>query len=314
LADEVNTTAVIGLLIGFLVVGVIGVYVGESLISATNLTGVSSTTMSNATVGSANTTFPANVLSIDLTLYGGGGGGGAGNNSAGGRGGGAGGQGHETIATGIAISAGQWINYTVGDGGAGGVNASGSTGATTTIVLNGVPYTAAGGVGGGNGTSPNSDGVSGTTGYGASYTSQAGSDGAVGNWGGLAAIGVGAGGDVGGVVLPLGANREQLLQAQGLTGKGVGAHESGRPSDRAGTEAPRHGQVSLPRKGETQRLRNGGSGVVGGCSSQHLRQQEIIRRRYGSIIRLECELRPKIEGEPQAVEAGAEVSRRGGDA
>lgn len=94
MADNVSATAVIGLLIGFLVVGVIGVYVGDQLIAATDLQGTALATTTNATVGTYKGTVGANVYSLGVTIVGSGGGGGSGDDTNGGGAGGAG-----TVAT-----------------------------------------------------------------------------------------------------------------------------------------------------------------------------------------------------------------------
>ena len=197
--ENISATAIIGLLIGFLVVGVIGVYVGNALIDATNLQGTATGTSSNSTVGTGNETVPANAKSVDLVLYGGGGGGGAGNRTNGGMGGGAGAEGAQTTVS-ESVTPGQWFNYSIGTYGIGVANASGTAGGRTEVVINGVIYTAAGGIGGGNHTSPNIDGVAGTTGYGSTHASLAGTSGsgAGAGLGGIGATGVGSGGGGGG--------------------------------------------------------------------------------------------------------------------
>ena len=197
--ENVSATAIVGLLVGFLVVGMIGVYVGNALIDATNLQGTATGTTSNATVGISNTTFATNVKSVDLVLYGGGGGGGAGNRTNGGMGGGAGAEGAQTTVS-VAVTPGQWFNYSIGIYGIGVANASGTDGTRTEAVINGVIYTAAGGIGGGNHTSSTIDGLFGTTGYGSTHASLAGTSGsgAGAGLGGIGATGVGAGGGGGG--------------------------------------------------------------------------------------------------------------------
>jgi len=200
--ENVSATAIVGLLVGFLVVGVIGVYVGNALIDATNLQGTALSTTSNTTVGNSNSTIPANAKSVDLVLYGGGGGGGAGNRTNGGMGGGSGAPGAETTIS-VAVTPGQWFNYSIGTYGIGVANASGTAGTRTEVVINGVIYTAAGGAGGGNHTSPTVDGVIGSLGYGSTHASLEGTSGLGGigagaGLGGLGAVGVGAGGGGGG--------------------------------------------------------------------------------------------------------------------
>jgi hypothetical protein len=198
--ENSNATAIIGLLVGFLVVGVIGVYVGDQMIAATNLQGTAITTESSATPGTTNTSIGASVTSIDIYLAGGGGGGGAGNQTDGGMGGKAGAAASEATYSSITVVAGQLLNYTIGMYGNGTANASGTAGTATIVYINGVQYLAAGGAGGANNESATINGEAGTAGYGTSHGSLVGAagTGAGAGTGGAAAVGVGAGGGGGG--------------------------------------------------------------------------------------------------------------------
>lgn len=163
MADEnVNATAIIGLLVGFLVVGVIGVYVGEQLIAATDLQGTALATVTYSTVGTYTGTVGAGVYSIDVTLVGSGGGGGAGNDT---RGGGAGGAGTVTAYNSISVLPGQALNYTIGAVGTGGDNTSGIAGGATSVTVNGVPHVTGGGTAGGNHTAAGAAGAAGVAGW-----------------------------------------------------------------------------------------------------------------------------------------------------
>ena len=213
----VDATTIVGILVGFLVVGVIGIYVGESIIGAANLTDTTSVAGSDTNISQSTIwwwTAPAHVSSVDLTLVGGGGGGGTGNtaNQSGGLGGAAG-----TVATyTVAVTAGTQYHVQVGargGGGAGGVTPdSGSAGTNTSITIGGVLYDAAGGAGGAAGLAPNGatrlNGTSGGAGYSGTFTPAAqGSPGyqntsksnANFSTGGAGGVGYGAGGGGGGV-------------------------------------------------------------------------------------------------------------------
>jgi len=105
------------------------------------------------TPGKGTFTVPVGVTSIQVYTWGAGGGGG-------GRllfnfyaGGGGGGGGFEKAT--LAVTPGQVFNYTIGSGGAGSSQASGTAGQNTTFSGNGYTVTANGGAGGGVGQTPN---------------------------------------------------------------------------------------------------------------------------------------------------------------
>jgi hypothetical protein len=94
---------------------------------------------------------PSGVKYIDLYVVGGGGGGGYGTWCCGGAGG------YCKLFENIPVSSGQTITITIGAGGSGSSSSGtrGGTGGTTTVIVNGVTYSASGGEGGINGSSSN---------------------------------------------------------------------------------------------------------------------------------------------------------------
>jgi len=218
MADNVNASAVIGLLIGFLVVGVIGVYIGDEMIAATNLSVFDEDGGVQALIESptASWTAPAGVYSVDVTTVGGGGGGGSGKNSTF-KGGGAGGAGRVDTYYDVAVIPGTVYTTSIGAGGAGGaggtptVGRAGTIGGQTSITIAGTTYPVLidnRGAAGTNGSSSNTNGVIGTAGWasGISPVAGAGSPGTnstdpdvIPGSGGLGATGWGASGSGGGV-------------------------------------------------------------------------------------------------------------------
>jgi hypothetical protein len=196
----VDATAVIGVLVGFLVVGIIGTYVGDQMIQATNLSGTLGA-YSEFTDGNwSNWTVPANVYSADFTVVGSGGGGGAGNYTTS-KGGGAGGNGVATTYT-IALTPGTNVTTYVPVGGPGGIvnSTTGTAGFAANISYGGVVRSSAGGTAGWNGSSSTGNGVDGGTGYSANGTTGLATNGTGGAAGirGARGYGYGAGGPGGG--------------------------------------------------------------------------------------------------------------------
>jgi len=199
----VDATAVIGLLVGFLVVGVIGTYVGDQMIQATNLTGVSSGTAVEITQ-SRTWTAGADVYTIGVRTVGAGAGGGAGNATNGGGAGTAGAQNTYTVS----VSPGETGAITIGVGGANGVYPStlATNGTLTQIVIAGYSYNSTGGIRGLINGSATADGQNGVDGYGSTGNSTP------------AGIGAGAG----------------AAGARGTNGVGYGASGAGGASNTTG--------------------------------------------------------------------------------
>jgi hypothetical protein len=91
---------------------------------------------------------PQTVTSIRALLVGGGGGGGSASLTNGRGGGGGGGGGAANMLVDIPVSANQEISFSIGAGGAGGVNANGATGSSTTLTAASTNYVVPGGAGG----------------------------------------------------------------------------------------------------------------------------------------------------------------------
>jgi hypothetical protein len=194
-----DATAIIGLLVGFLVVGIIGTYIGDQMISATNLSVANPSVSSvyqniSALTGFGTWTAPASVTSVDIIVVGAGGGGGNANNSTvlGGQGGAAG---AVTTST-QAVTPGTVYTYFLGTRGV--ANAAGTA---SNISIGGTVVTAAGGATGAIGIIPN--GTSGSQASGATAfiggsaitTATAGTGNVTNNTvGGSAAAGLGGGG------------------------------------------------------------------------------------------------------------------------
>jgi len=141
---------------------------------------------------------PTGVTSIDYLVVGGGGGGGGSTNSnnLGGGGGGAGGA--AVSATGVAVSAGAFIQASIGLGGSGGsAGANGGSGTDTVLNISGSVVSATGGSGGGPGTGANDEfSLSGDGGSNGSYVG--GASAWDGGGGGAGAGGAGSNGiDIG---------------------------------------------------------------------------------------------------------------------
>jgi hypothetical protein len=201
----VDATTIIGLLVGFLVVGTIGTYVGDQMISAANITGTSPTAAEVTTLGTSQWTVPDDVYSADFVVIGSGGGGGSGKNTTY-KGGAAGSNGVQTAFSGVALTPGWLVNLSVGAVGTGGVNSSGTAGANSSVAIGATLYNSAGGAGGANGTASTKDGASGGTGWGAAVNTTGaatagtgmpspGAAGALGNGRGAGGSGGGAGAD-----------------------------------------------------------------------------------------------------------------------
>lgn len=194
----VDATAIIGLLVGFLVVGIVGTYVGDQMITATNLTEAhaqESATWQNvsALTGWGTWTAPTGVTSVDIMVVGAGGGGGSANNGTekGGTGGGA-----ATVTSSTkTVTPGTTYRYFLGTRGA-----IATAGTASNITIGASEVSAAGGAAGTTGTTPN--GTSGTqatlTGFtsGSTVTTATAGVGNVTNntLGGSAAAGLGGGG------------------------------------------------------------------------------------------------------------------------
>jgi hypothetical protein len=174
----IDASAIIGLLIGFLVVGTVGIYVGEEMISAAGLTGTSTTVATPiSALGAGAWTVPADVNSVDVVLVGSGGGGGSGANLTM-LGGGGGAAGAVTTQTGLAVTPGTLLLYYIGPIGTGGaagynglVGVNGTAGSFSSIIIGATTYNATGGTWGGNNTVPlgasaTLNGAAGTNGYG----------------------------------------------------------------------------------------------------------------------------------------------------
>jgi hypothetical protein len=196
----VDATAVIGLLVGFLVVGIIGTYVGDQMISAANLTATNTAYTEFSTTGASTWTVPADVYSASFTLVGSGGGGGPGFNITE-LGGGAGGNGASATYT-VTVTPGDALVTYVGTGGAGGIlNATaGTVGKATNITVGSTLYTVAGGTSGLNGTSLTPNGTNGGTGFSSNGTTGLATNGtgAAAGTRGARGYGYGAGGPGGG--------------------------------------------------------------------------------------------------------------------
>ena len=175
----IDASAIIGLLIGFLVVGVIGIYVGDQMISAAGITGTAATVAAPiSALGAGAWTVPTDVNSVDVILVGSGGGGGSGSNLTF-KGGGGGAAGAVTTQTGLAVTPGTLLLYYIGPVGDGrlpvtssditGIN--GTAGGWASIIIGGITYNATGGTWGMNGTtlvgaSATQNGGAGNNGYG----------------------------------------------------------------------------------------------------------------------------------------------------
>jgi len=202
-----DATAIIGLLVGFLVVGIIGVYVGDALITTAGLTTAVTTGVSTANYTHEATapgapyswTVPAGVSSISFTLVGAGGGGGSGN-STDSKGGWNGTAGSRTTVSSLAVTPGTVLiikHGKFGTGGDGTTNGDGTAGTNSSITIGTTLYNALGGIGGLTSNSTNAtsarSGMPGMIGWGSTGSSAAG----VANTsfaGGASAIGYGAGG------------------------------------------------------------------------------------------------------------------------
>lgn len=202
-----DATAIIGLLVGFLVVGIIGVYVGDALITTAGLTtavtsGVSVSNYTHeATAPSApySWTVPAGVSSISFTLAGAGGGGGSGN-STDSKGGWNGTAGSVTTVSSLAVTPGTVLiikHGKFGTGGDGTTNGDGTAGTNSSITIGTTLYNAPGGIGGLTSNSTNAtsarSGMPGMTGRGSLGFSEAGQSN-TSYAGGASAIGFGASG------------------------------------------------------------------------------------------------------------------------
>jgi hypothetical protein len=195
-----DATALIGVLVGFLIIGIIGTYIGDQMLSAANLTNTIPTYEEFSTTGASTWTVPDNVYSASFTLIGSGGGGGAGYNVTS-KGGGAGSNGASATYT-VTVTPGAALVTYVGTGGAGGVvnSTTGTVGKATNITVGSTLYTVAGGNPGANGTSSTANGVDGGTGLSANGTTGLATNGTGGAAGtrGARGYGYGAGGPGGG--------------------------------------------------------------------------------------------------------------------
>jgi hypothetical protein len=159
--DDASATAIVGLLIGFLVVGLIGTYIGDQMISATNLSQPNAQVSGvyqnvSAYTGFGVWTVPTGVTSATVIVVGAGGGGANANNASmfGGGGGGAGGWSSSVLT----VTPGNTCTYYLGVRGI--KNASGTS---TNISCDGTTITAAGGAFGVNLTVGNRNGTAGST-------------------------------------------------------------------------------------------------------------------------------------------------------
>lgn len=200
MANSYDATALIGLLIGFLIVGSIGIYVGEQILSTANLTHTTPVYTEFSDTNWSNWTVPANTYSGSFLMIGSGGGGGAGRNSTS-KGGGAGNIGSTNVAT-IALVPGTNVTTYLPVGGPGGiVNATtGTNGSSANMSYGGTVYTATGGVYGANGTSATANGVDSAGGITSNGTTGLATNGTGGAAGirGARGYGYGAGGPGGG--------------------------------------------------------------------------------------------------------------------
>ena len=170
-----DATAIIGLLVGFLVVGIIGTYIGDQMISATNLTEAHSQVSVvyenvSTPVGTYSWEAPTGVTSIDFHIVGGGGGGGAAGTTVGGNSGAAA---AVNTKTGIAVTPGTSYLIYLGAGGS-----ATNPGTNSNISIGGTVYDSAGGAAG--------------TGFNATKNGSAAKAGYVGTLTGAAAISGGA--------------------------------------------------------------------------------------------------------------------------
>jgi len=163
----VDATAIIGLLVGFLVVGIIGTYIGDQMIAATNLTTTAQVgaVYQNPTTGLQTWTAPAGVTVVDIVVIGGGGPGGAANNGSM-KGGGAGVAGTVDTQTSVTVIPGTGYQFFIGSGGFG---VTAGTGSNITIGV--TTYSATGGAAGTTGANTTVNGSYGLAGYTTGMTS-----------------------------------------------------------------------------------------------------------------------------------------------
>ena len=112
-----------------------------------------------------------------------------------------------------------------------------------------------------------------------------------------------------------GAYRQEVLDVEGFTGQGVGAQQSRPPARPRWHRGRAPGGSRCAIEGEALRAGNAArlvEGLRGG--ERHLSRRLSGGVRYRRHRGLERRRRPQVEGEAQAVEAGPEVGRRGGDA
>lgn len=163
-----DMTVVVGLLTSLLIVGLIGTYVGDQIVSATNLSEahpqVEGSYNSTSTEGVYTWTAPMNVTEISLTVVGGGGSGGLASNTTA-RGGNGGLSGVVTTESWVSVTPGQSYVYTIGAGGFNGGN-----GGLSTITIGTTTYAANGGLSGTTGGNVTPNGSYGIAGYIGSLT------------------------------------------------------------------------------------------------------------------------------------------------
>lgn len=186
--------------------------------------------------GAGSFVVPANVTRLRFRIVGGGGAGG-GNPATANTGGGGGGSG-AYIEHIVNVTPGDTINYSVGTGGTGASNATGGAGASTTITINGVTYTA----GGGSGGTTSTGGAGGTASGGTPIYSVNGQQGGGGSTAAISGTACNSGGS------PFkGYGRGGLSQnnATGASGSGFGAGGGGSVTTAATARAGGNGTAGL---------------------------------------------------------------------